>query len=173
MDTLAQQLSELKKIVSQPFYNKSEFWISFIVGITGVVFSYISYVQAKKAKEAAKAAGHAVKLRSVAIELVELIQRLDTLDSEVEFKAARDFYNEINRRIRKIIIPYINDQKYSERINLINTCLNNIKENLDGVRPNKVTDNSNGITVYYAVESNFSTLSGLLAELSGLFEQNI
>jgi hypothetical protein len=49
----------------------------------------------------------------------------------------------------------------------------NIKTNLDNVRQNGTADQTllAGTNLYYAIEGEFSSLSGQLADLCGLLEQ--
>ncbi|MDT0687302.1 hypothetical protein [Autumnicola psychrophila] len=156
-----------------PFYKDWGFWISSALSAVGVLFSIFAFIEAKRAKNAANEAGKAVKIQTITIELTEIIQRLDKLDINITYQDARDFYSEINRKVRRILAPYKQEKDFEKEINEIGTCLNELKSSLSEVKPfNKNQDDlDTGNTVYYAVESEFSTLSGKLAELTGLLEQ--
>lgn len=166
-------LKQLAKIENVPFYQDASFWISSVLGIVGIYYSIIAYREAKEAKKAAKAAGNFVKKQSITIDLTEIIQRLDKLSTELNYSDARDFYNELNRRVRRSIATLSTDSDYSGKTSQIVTTLDTIKTNLDGVRQSGSTDQSllAGTNLYYAIEGEFSTLSGKLADLCGLLEQ--
>lgn len=156
------------------FYQEPSFWINLFVGLISVFFSLIAYLEAKKAKIAAREAGKVVKIQTITIELTEIIQRLDKLDIDINYQSAWDFCAEINRKVRRILASYRHDSEI-ESIEII-TCLNNLKSCLEGVKPfsyDSQADDSLKNTVYYAIESELSTLSGKLAELTGLLEQKI
>lgn len=170
-------MEEIIKLINElkiPFYKDLGFWIGVLVGLTSVIFSYIAYREAKKAKEAAKEAGKSVKIQTITIELTELIQRLDKLDVEISYQEARDLYNEINRKVRRILSPYKKEEYFETEILEIITTLNDLKKGLNGVKPfsnDNTEEQMTGSSVYFGIESEFSTLSGQLAELSGLMEQ--
>jgi hypothetical protein len=169
-------MEEIIKILNEyhkPFYEDVGFWIGIVVGLISVLFSIIAFLEAKKAKEAAKEAGRTVKIQTITIELTEIIPRLDKLDLNINYQDARDFYSEINRKLRRILAPYKDDDDFKSGIKEIFTCLDNLKTSLEGVKPyNKNLDEiTTGNIVYLAIESEISSLCGKLAELTGLFEQ--
>jgi len=169
-------MEEILKLIQenhQPFYKTFEFYIGSVIGLASVYFSIVAFKEAKQAKEAAKEAGSAVKIQTITIELTEIIQRLDKLDINITYQDARDFYNEINRKVRRILSPYKKDEDFTNEIKEVSESLNLLKTNLESVRPynSELEDDLTGNTVYYAVEGEFSSLSGLLAELTGLLEQ--
>jgi len=171
------QYQELLKLItnnqSPPFYVDTAFWISSVIGLLGVYLSFRAFKEASEAKKAARAAGSFVRLQSITMDLTEIIQRLDKLSTELDYSDARDFYNELNRRVRRSISILTTDLLYSEKTKEILQTLNNIKSNLDGVRQSGTTDQTllAGINLYYAIEGEFSSLSGQLADLCGLLEQ--
>lgn len=158
---------------SPPFYGDFSFWISTLIGILGVYLSFIAFKEAREAKKAAKAAGSVVRLQSITIDLTEIIQRLDKLSTELNYSDARDFYNELNRRVRRSISVLTTDAIYSAKTTEILQTLASIKSNLDNVRQTGTADQTllAGINLYYAIEGEFSSLSGQLADLCGLLEQ--
>lgn len=165
-------IQQLETGVGISFWKKPEFWISIAIGILSVVYSFIAYREAKSAKEAAYEAGKTVKIQTITIELTELVQKLDTLDMDIKYSTARDLFNEINRRVKRITAPFKDEKNYQETIEKINEVLLNTKGSLNEVRPiDDSEDNDLGFSVYNASESHFSDLSGLLAELMGLFEK--
>lgn len=151
------------------FYEDWGFWISTIIGLVGIYFSIIAFKEAREAKQAAKSVGNIVKIQSITIDLNEIIQRLDKIRTDLDYSGARDFYSEINRRVRRIISVLTMEDIYSIKTQQIKSTLDLIKTNLDGARPLGAA--SNGIDIFYAVEGEFSNLSGHLADLSGLLEQ--
>lgn len=163
--------TEFIELIKEPWFSKWEQWILFAFSFFGTLFSILAFIAAKRAVQAAKAAATTVKIQTITIEISEIVQRLDKLDSEMNYSEARDFFSEINRRVRRITAPFQNNIRYKEAIITINKKLVDCKEALDGVRPiedvNSVVENA----VYYAVEARFSDLSGELAGLMGLFEK--
>lgn len=96
---------------------------------------------------------------------------MDKLDIEIEFSTARDLLNETNRRVRRLIAPFKEDDNYKTiAIKIIDT-LSSAKNNLLQVRPIDQEEQVVTNSVYYAIESDFSELSGQLAELMGKFEE--
>ncbi|MFN5217270.1 MAG: hypothetical protein ACK5CL_00750 [Sphingomonadales bacterium] len=172
-----QQYKELLNLIAdyqtQPFYSDTAFWISTVIGIIGVYLSFIAFKEAREAKQAAKAAGSVVRLQSITIDLTEIIQRLDKLSTELNYSETRDFFNELNRRVRRSISILTTDTIYSSKTSEILATLVNIKTNLDNVRQNGTADQTllAGTNLYYAIEGEFSSLSGQLADLCGLLEQ--
>lgn len=170
------QYQEIIKLISKnsniAFYFEPSFWISFIIGIIGLYLSYKAFSEAKEAKKAAKAAGSFVKKQSITIDLTEIIQRLDKLSTELNYSDTRDFYNELNRRVRRSIATLSTEKDYIDKTTQILETLNTIKTNLEGVRQSN-TDQSllAGVNLYNAIEGEFSNLSGKLADLCGLLEQ--
>ena len=162
-------LNELLKL-NIPFWKTWEFWIFFTLAAFSFLASIKAFLEARAAKTAANEAGKTVKIQTITIELNEIIQKLDKLDTKIEFHQARDFYSEINRRIKRLISPFKKEQDYEEIIININDTLDTIKDSLAEVRPldsDNVVDNA----VYFAVEKHFSDLGGQLAELQGYFEK--
>jgi hypothetical protein len=166
-----QQITDL--ILNNPFYTRPEFWISVVIGLLSVLYSFIAYREAKAAKIAAKTAGNTVKIQSITIDLTELIQRLDKLSTELDYSQARDFYNELNRRVRRSVSSLSLNEIYKSKTSSIIETLNSIKTNLDEVRQSGSSDSTmlEGFNLYYAIEGEFSNLSGQLADLCGLLEQ--
>ena len=167
------QYEDLIKIISKPFYLDLAFWISLVIGLIGIYFSFIAYREAKEAKKAAKAAGNFVKIQSITIDLTEIIQRLDKISTELNYSDARDFFSEINRRIRRIISVLSQNVNFKGKTAEILVTLSAIKSNLDGARESNSQDETKiaGVNIYFAIEGEFSNLSGQLADLSGLLEQ--
>lgn len=169
------QPTDLQRIVSQierPFYQEAEFWISLAVGIVGVLFSLLAYFEARKAKEAAAEAGRTVKIQTITIELSEIAQRLDKLDSKLGFSEARDSLNEISRRLRRLIAPFeLGDdlkgpcQSLRESLKAARTALDNLVPQ-DGLIENLLPN-----SVYFATQGHLAEISGLVAEIMGLFEK--
>lgn len=171
------QFQELLKAIANnqttPFYSELSFWISTLIGLLGVYLSFIAFREAREAKKAAKAAGSVVRLQSITIDLTEIIQRLDKLSTELNYSDARDYYNELNRRVRRSVSVLAIDETYSVKSTEILLTLGKIKTNLDGARQSGTVDKTmlEGINLYYAIEGEFSSLSGQLADLCGLLEQ--
>lgn len=163
-------LNQIKSL-DIPFWKEGDFWIFLFMALLSLGASIKAFLEARAAKVAATEAGTTVKIQTITIELSEIIQKLDKLDIDIEFSTARDFLNEINRRVRRLTSPFAEDDSYKLKIETIYTSLTDCKSSLDDVRPLEngapVVDNA----VYHAVESHFADLSGELAELMGLFEK--
>lgn len=171
-DEIFKRISEL----NVPFWERWDFWIFVVLGLLSLFVSYMAFREAKHAKTAANEAGQTVKIQTITIELSELIQKLDKLEPKIEFSGARDFYSEVNRRIRRLTAPFKSEVEYKDIIAEIIQTLEGVKDALAGVRPisgdsesdeRAVVENS----VYFAVEKYFSDLGGQLAELMGYFEK--
>lgn len=151
------------------FYEDFGFWISLVIGIIGLWLSYRAFKEAREAKKAAKAAGNQVKKQTIIIDLTEIILRLDKLSTELNYSDTRNFYSEINRKIRRCVSSLCSNSNYAEKVSQIISNLDAIKTNLEGTRQSSEAEV--GIYIYYAVEGEFSNLSGKLADLCGLLEQ--
>ncbi len=172
VDSLKIILSNLMDEKFPQFWETFEFWIFIILAVLSVFASFKAFFEAKKAKKAATEAGKTVKLQTITIELSEIVQKLDILDVDIDFSSARNFLNEINRRVRRLLSPYQEDDDYKEQIIQIREILADAKKSLGEVRPIE-SEGKEPIAqaVYYATESYFSELSGMIAELLGLFEK--
>lgn len=159
-------------LLSTPFYKNIEFWLSSILGIAGVVFSVKAFLEAKKAKVAASEAGKTVKIQTITIELNEISQRLEKLDFNLDFAEARDLLNEVSRKLRRLIAPFQATGDLVEPCANLKVALNEAKYALDEVHPQEMGDI--GLppnTIYFATQGHFSNISGLVAEIMGLFEK--
>ena len=172
IETLKTALDSILEIVSQPEYSKWYFYLFILLGITSIIFSILAFLEARKAKQAASEAGTTVKIQTITIELSEIVQRLDTLDMEIEFSTARDLLNEITRRLRRLISTFKNDPEFKTTIMELIDTLGEARNALQEVRPTD-SDAEDVVpnAVYYATEGFFSAISGLVADLMGLFEK--
>ncbi len=165
------EIIELVSDILKAFWKKFDFWIFLVLTIGSLYFAIRAFFEARKAKDAAHEAGKTVKIQTITIELSEVINRLERLDTEIDFYTARELFSETNRRVRRLIAPFREEAIYENLINLIMNILSSIKANLKQVKPidpeQVIVDNA----VYNAVESDFSDLSGQLAELMGKFEE--
>jgi len=156
---------------SHVFSKLLDFWIFVVLALLSILFSLFAFLAAKSAKEAAKAAGRTVKIQTVTIELMEIIQKMDRLEERMNYKEARDFYSETNRKIRRFIPSIKSYGDYTEMVDITIESLNDIKRALEGVKPNSEIDDSiPNDSIFVAVESHFSNLSGILSELMGTLE---
>ena len=165
------EIIELIKNLEIPFWKEYDFWIFLVLAIGSLLASIKAFMEAREAKNAAKEAGKTVKIQTITIELSEIIQRLDRLDIEIDFSTARDLLNETNRRVRRLIAPFKEENDYKELTTSIITILKDAKNSLIQVRPIEDEELIVKNSVYYAVESDFAELSGQLAELMGKFEE--
>lgn len=156
---------------SKPFYIQTEFWISTILSIAGVLFSIMAYREARAAKKAAFEAGKTVKIQTITIELTEIAQRLDKLDFELSFSESRDLLNEISRRLRRLIAPFQDNTDLANSCKNLKTALDDAKQALEEVRPQDAEDELPPNTIYFATQGHFSNISSLVAEIMGLFEK--
>jgi hypothetical protein len=169
MEEIVKKISELER----PFWETGDFWIFFVIGIASLIASIKAFIEAKEARKAANDAGQVVKIQTITIELSEIIQKLDKLEMTIQFSQARDFYSEINRRIKRLTAPFKDAEDYKEVILTIFETLDELKESLAKVRPIDREEEENPVenSVYFAVEKHFSDLGGHLAELMGYFEK--
>jgi hypothetical protein len=154
-----------------PFYKHAEFWINFLVGVGGLVFSYLAFVEAKRAKRAAMEAGRTVKIQTITVELAEIAQKLDTIQPEIYFSEARDLLAEIARRLRRAISPFATDPAFQKAVEAARAALGAARESLKLVRPadpRKEDETPNA--VYNGIEGEFAAISSCVADLIGLFE---
>jgi len=172
-EKILKNLESINHNLNQPFYSDWAFWIGVILSLIGIAISWIAYKEAEKAKEAAFKAGSIVRLQSITIELTEIIQRLDKINTDLDYSSARDFFNELSRKIRRSIAVISTNPDFKDKTDEIVTNLNAIKTNLDDVRKTAIEDKSllEGIDLYFIIEGDFSNLSGNLAELCGILEQ--
>ena len=156
--------------LSSPYYSHADFWINVVIGAVGLIFSFLAYLEAGRAKNAALQAGVSVKIQTVNVELSEISHRLDKLEVNISYSDARDFLNEISRRLRRLISPFQNDDELREPISNLKTCLDQAKRALTDLRPE---DNASidEATIYYGIEGHLSTISSLVADLMGIFER--
>ena len=99
-----------------PFWKEADFWIFLVIALLSLAASVKAFLEAKAAKEAATDAGTTVKIQTITIELNEIILKLDKLDIDIEFSFARDYLNEINRRVRRLTSPFAEDDEYKNKI---------------------------------------------------------
>jgi hypothetical protein len=170
------QPEEIQRILSHldtPFYKSTEFWINLLIGCGGVFFSILAFIEAKKAKLAANEAGRTVKIQTVTIELGEIAQRLDKLDSKLTFSEARDSLNEISRRLRRLIAPFQEGSDLKEPCAKLRETLDAARVSLDSLLPQDgLIENLPPNSVYFATQSHLTIISGLVAEIMGLFEKS-
>jgi hypothetical protein len=167
------ETQEILYLLKEPFWVRPDFWLSIFIGLISTAASILAFFQAKRAKEAAAYAATTVKIQTITIELTELIQKLDKLDYEIEFSTARDFLNEISRKIIRLLAPFKENFDYKTTINTVFETLKKTKISLENVKPmsTKKDIDLELHSVYHAIESQFSELSALIAELIGLFEK--
>ncbi len=171
MDKIYQLLERLERQVSQPYWQKYDFWITTAFGFVGLFLSYLAYKEAKRAKEAAQSAARTVKAITVSLELTDIVQKLDRIDEKIGYSACRELYNENNRKIKRLITPFKDDTELGALVANVETTLVQINVALVDVKPYNNVEDGSVYAVYSAVEGPFSLLSGQLGELIGLFER--
>jgi hypothetical protein len=172
-----QQVKEMVADILQsiPFYQHWDFWIFLAIGAYGSFISTLAYIEAKSAKVAAKQAGRTVKIQTVTIDLGGIAQELDKLDISISYTQARDFLNEISRKIHRMVAPFKNEPTLQEIIKALISSLEGAKTSLSGVRPAPAVGGDSQLpsqhgSTYYAIEASFSEINSLLSELIGLLE---
>lgn len=169
------QSTDVLKVLSQlerPFYQEVEFWIGLVIGVIGIVFSVLAFIEARQAKEAAAEAGRTVKIQTITIELSEIAQRLDKLDAKLGFSEARDSLNEISRRLRRLIAPFEHGDDLKAPCTSLRESLNAARASLDNLVPQDgLIENLPPNSVYFATQGHLAVISGLVAEIMGLFEK--
>lgn len=175
---LMEEIKALHDAVLIPYWSRPDFWFGVFFGIAGLVvggagvyFSIKAFREAREAKAAATEAGRTVKIQTVAIELTEISQRLDKLRRDIQFADARDLLTELSRKLRRLISPFQSDPEFTEIINTLRESLSSAKESLNGVRPANPTDPEVPHAVYFAIEGDFATINGYVADLLGLLEK--
>lgn len=159
---------------SHPFYYSAEFWINFLVGLLGLVFSVLAFMEARQAKRAASAAGTTVKIQTVTVELSEIVQRLDRIDPKIEFSDARDLLSEVSRRLRRLIAPFQAAEEFGSTCEKLKSILDDARSSLDALRPTQdlsANVTPSGDAVYFAVQGYFSSIGSIVAEIIGLLEK--
>lgn len=161
------QLQRIQAAIELPFWRHVEFWI----GAAGLAFSFLAFFEARQAKRAAREAGKIVKMQTVVSDLTEISMRLDRLNPEIEFTEARDFLNEVSRRIRRLVSPFSNDGDLSGAIANIRESLTQATHSLNDVLPEPgVEEPLAARATYYAVQASLATVNGFIADLLGLLE---
>jgi hypothetical protein len=165
-------VKQLIQYFPPPFWRDGGFWISFVVGAAGLVFSILAWVEAKRAKRAATAAGRTVKLQTIAIELTEIVQKLDKVQPGIRFNEARDLIADTSRRVHRATSPFSKEPKLSEAIESSKSAVHAAQEALKQVRPAPdVQESEAPNSVYYGIEAACSAVSDAVSDLIGLFEK--
>jgi hypothetical protein len=128
-------LSKVIEILNQPFWEKLDFWIFFVLAIGSLIASIFAFIEAKSAKKAAQQAGITVKIQTIAIELSEIVLKLDKLDYKIDYFSARDFLNEQNRRVRRLLVAFKENNDYKLGIVNVFKAFDDAKYALEQVRP--------------------------------------
>lgn len=170
MKEVINQIHALHQAVSEPFWQKWDFWISLAFNVIGLALTYKAYEEAKKAKNAAERAATSVKTLTVAMELADIGQKLDKLDERITYSSCRDFLAEITRKVNRLTAPFAEDATLKQQITNVETALNNARTALEGVKPYGAEIVGSQYAVYIAIEAPFAILSGQLGQLIGIFE---
>jgi hypothetical protein len=168
------ELTKLAALLYDPFYESASFWIGTVLSIVGITFSVKAFQEAKAAKQAASEAGKTVKIQTITIELSEIAQRLDKLDFNISFSDARDLINEISRRLRRLIAPFQSTPEMHEICDNLKLALDQAKLALEEIRPQAPEMDIQELStssVYFATQGHLANISGLVAEIMGLFEK--
>jgi hypothetical protein len=168
MDSISHLSGNLPSVWS--FLSHIDFWIFFGLAALSIYYSYRSFKEASAAKEAAQNAATTVKVQTITIELSEIIQKIGRVDPKIDFIKARDLLSDTTWRIKRLVVSFRKDEEYKDAINKLNVSLENASKALQKVKPLKDEPTVNS-SVYNAIESHFSAISSLLAELMGLFEK--
>ncbi len=171
-DTLNAALSRLADAITRPYWQHAEFLVGALISAFGVYFSVRAFTEARKAKKAATDAGKIVRMQTVTVELAEVSEKLDRVPSDISFDDARDLLAEISRRLRRFTAPYRKEVDYAGTITELKDALAEAKDALDAVRPTDSQGESVAPrAVYNAMESHFSGINNIVADLLGLFEK--
>lgn len=176
MNVISQDLqSSLDQALSSlppPYWKDTGFWLGFIVGIGGLVFSIMAWVEAKRAKRAATAAGMTVKSQTVAIELTEIVQRLRNVQPGMRFAEARDLIGETASRVHRATSPFLKEPALSDAIDNAKKAVQSAQIALASVRPTASNAESEAPdAVYYGIEADCTQISNFVSDLIGLFEK--
>lgn len=171
--SVQQSLDHVISVVSIPFWDRTDFWISTGIGLFGLYFSIRAFHEAKRAKKAAVEAGRTVKIQTVAIELSEVSQKLDAIEPDISFSEARNLLAEISRKLRRVTSPFADDLLLSEAISSLRDAMDAAQVSLKAVRPaSEQGESEASSSVYYGIENDFSNINNLIADLIGLLEKN-
>lgn len=168
------ELTKLAALLYDPFYESTSFWIGTGLSLAGITFSVKAFQEAREAKLAASEAGKTVKIQTITIELSEIAQRLDKLDFNISFSDARDLINEISRRLRRLIAPFQSTPDMREICDNLKLALDQAKIALEEIRPQAPEMDVQELpasSVYFATQGHLASISGLVAEIMGLFEK--
>jgi hypothetical protein len=175
---VATDAENLRAVVDQaiqasqhPYWRQPEFWIATVLTVVGVLLSAFAAYEAREAKRAANRAGRYVKLQSVTIELTEVAQKLAQIEPEALYREVRDQLQEITRKIRRVIAPYVQEANLRTAIDAVYAALDAAQEALHAVRPSPpAKEGEVPNAVYLAMEGQFASINNALADLIGLFE---
>jgi hypothetical protein len=171
-DDLQTTLKHLIEQLPPPFYRDLGFWLSFVIGIAGLIFAILAWREAEKAKRAATAAGRTVKLQTIAIELSEINQKLDRVQPGIRFAEARDLLADTSRRVHRATAPFVKEPKLAEAISAAKQAVDTAQNSLKSVRPTDAAKEAEAPdAVYYGIEADCSVISRSVADLIGLFEK--
>jgi hypothetical protein len=155
-----------------PFWKDGGFWISFVIGVGGLLFSILAWVEAKRAKRAATLAGRTVKFQTIMIELSEIVQKLDKVQPGIRFSEARDLIADTSRRVHRATSPFSHEPKLAEAIQEAKQAVEAARSSLASLRPaGEGTEAEAPNAVYYGIEAECTGISNAVSELIGLFEK--
>lgn len=167
-----QMLAGMIAKATVPFHKTWDFWVDTLLAVLGLIFSVMAFVEAKAARKAASEAGSIVKAQTITIELTEIAQKLDKLDSPLQFVTARDLLNEASRKLRRLIAPIQAEADLVEPCRNLRHALDSAKETLAQLSPAEDADQDpSGAVVYFKMQGQFATISGIVAEVMGLLEK--
>jgi len=162
---------ELLRSLEAPFYQRLEFWIATSLAMIGILFSLLAFVEARRAKAAALAAAANVKIQTIVLDLSEIVYGLGKIEAEtLSYPTARDLIIHVTRKLNRFLGPYEKVPDFGKKIGEINKVLSDVKNQLEGLRPNPGQPNPDGTSIYYAIEGALSQLSGLVSALMGQME---
>lgn len=95
------------------FYQTPDFWIFFVIGGAGLLFSILSWLQAKAAKKAAQNAGRIVKIQDILLDIPEITNLCQQVDIKVDYNAASIQLTTIMGKIAKVIAIFNGDPNLS------------------------------------------------------------
>jgi hypothetical protein len=165
-------VEQILQRIPPPFWGDPGFWISLVVGVSGLLFSILAWVEAKRAKSAAMAAGRTVKLQTIAIELTEIVQKLDKVQPGIRFNEARDLIAETSRRVHRATSPFSKEPQLSESIDSAKQAVQAAQLSLGKVRPTEPGVEADAPdAVYYGIEADCTVITNAVSDLLGLFEK--
>lgn len=157
-----------------PFWQKPEFWISFVLGFLGIIFTFFAYLEARKAKNAAQKAARIVNIQNVYVELIELNQKINHIGENITHYNALIMHQEVSNKLLRILAPFSDDAEHKKSIINVTHLLKELQTRLRDATPiNNQNEDLMPNYVYYEIRETITNLSNGIASIAGELETRI